>query len=240
MNSINNNNFGNYLYEKRKGKNLTQKELGDKLFVSDKTISKWERGAGMPNIALLLPIAEILEVDVSELLHGETEANETISKETLQHILQRKKYKWIVLCILSILLTLLELFYLQTNDVNFPIIKESIYLLCGLMLTFGCWFTFFAKPLLPSYYDTNNVNFYAQGIFKIHMPGISFTNNNWHYICTLSKIFTLSSSPLYPIVYYAIATFFGFTTYLTLEPYIICVILFAFLLMIYIIAYRQK
>lgn len=53
--------FGNFLCTLRKEKNLTQKELGDKLFVSDKTVSKWERGLSIPNVSLLIPIAEILE-----------------------------------------------------------------------------------------------------------------------------------------------------------------------------------
>ncbi len=52
-------------------KNLTQKDLAEKLYVSDKTVSKWERGLSMPNVVLLIPIADILDVTVTELLRGE-------------------------------------------------------------------------------------------------------------------------------------------------------------------------
>lgn len=50
---------------------MTQKELADKLFVSDKTVSKWERGNSMPNVTLLIPIADVLGITVTELLKGE-------------------------------------------------------------------------------------------------------------------------------------------------------------------------
>ena len=64
---------GTLIAEKRKKLNLTQKELGDRLNVSDRTISKWERGAGFPDISLIESVAEELEMSVLELLHGEEE-----------------------------------------------------------------------------------------------------------------------------------------------------------------------
>ena len=63
--------FGQFLSEMRKEKSMTQKELADKLFVSDKTVSKWERGNSMPNVTLLTPIADVLGITVTELLKGE-------------------------------------------------------------------------------------------------------------------------------------------------------------------------
>lgn len=71
MYQINNEKFGKFLTEIRKEKQMTQKELADKLFVSDKTVSKWECGNSMPNVALLIPIADVLEITVTELLRGE-------------------------------------------------------------------------------------------------------------------------------------------------------------------------
>ena len=60
MYQINNEKFGQFLSELRKEKSMTQKELADKLFVSDKTVSKWERGNSMPNVTLLIPITAVL------------------------------------------------------------------------------------------------------------------------------------------------------------------------------------
>ena len=71
MYQINNEKFGIFLSEMRKEKSMTQKELADKLFVSDKTVSKWERGNSMPNVTLLMPIADVLGITVTELLKGE-------------------------------------------------------------------------------------------------------------------------------------------------------------------------
>ena len=62
--------FGAFLAEQRKAKGYTQKELAEKLFISDKAVSKWERGLSMPDISLLVPLAEILDVSVTELLQG--------------------------------------------------------------------------------------------------------------------------------------------------------------------------
>ena len=55
--------------------NLTQKELADRIGVSDKTVSKWETGKGLPDITLLEPLAGALGVSVTELLSGEFRVN---------------------------------------------------------------------------------------------------------------------------------------------------------------------
>ena len=62
--------FAKFLAEQRKEKGYTQKELAEKLFISDKAVSKWERSLSMPDISLLIPLAELLEVSVTELLEG--------------------------------------------------------------------------------------------------------------------------------------------------------------------------
>lgn len=62
--------FAKFLAEQRKAKGYTQKELAEKLFISDKAVSKWERSLSMPDISLLIPLAELLEVSVTELLEG--------------------------------------------------------------------------------------------------------------------------------------------------------------------------
>ena len=56
---------GRFLAELRKEKGYTQKELGDKLMVTDKAISRWETGKGLPDTALLKPLSEILGVSES-------------------------------------------------------------------------------------------------------------------------------------------------------------------------------
>ena len=63
--------IGKFIADERKAKKYTQRELADKLAISDKTISKWERGNGFPEVSLLLPLCNELEITVNELLAGE-------------------------------------------------------------------------------------------------------------------------------------------------------------------------
>ncbi|MBQ0098834.1 MAG: helix-turn-helix domain-containing protein [Oscillospiraceae bacterium] len=63
--------IGKFIAEERKKKSLTQRELADKLSISDKTVSKWETGKGLPEVSLMMPLCEILSVSVNELLSGE-------------------------------------------------------------------------------------------------------------------------------------------------------------------------
>ncbi|MBR5799644.1 MAG: helix-turn-helix transcriptional regulator [Lachnospiraceae bacterium] len=63
--------IGKFIAEERKIRKLTQRELADKLSISDKTISKWERGIGFPEVSLLLPLCAELDITVNELLSGE-------------------------------------------------------------------------------------------------------------------------------------------------------------------------
>lgn len=65
---------GELIAAARKEKNLTQKELAQRLHVSDRAVSKWERGAGFPDVGLLEPLADALDLQVLDLLRGEREA----------------------------------------------------------------------------------------------------------------------------------------------------------------------
>lgn len=63
--------IGRFIAERRKSKGYTQRQLSDILRISDKTISKWECGNGFPEVSLLLPLCEELDISVNELLTGE-------------------------------------------------------------------------------------------------------------------------------------------------------------------------
>ena len=68
--------IGNLIYELRTARNMTQKQLAERLFISDKTVSKWERGGGFPDLALLPDIAQVLDVRLEDLLRGEIDTND--------------------------------------------------------------------------------------------------------------------------------------------------------------------
>ena len=63
--------FGSFLQTQRKQLNLTQSQLAEKLHVTDKAVSRWERGVGLPDIQLLEPLAEVLQLSLTELIRSE-------------------------------------------------------------------------------------------------------------------------------------------------------------------------
>lgn len=63
--------IGNFLRELRKEKNLTQEQLADVFNVSARTVSRWETGSNMPDISILVEIADYYQLDVREILNGE-------------------------------------------------------------------------------------------------------------------------------------------------------------------------
>lgn len=75
---------GKIIKELRERKQLTQMELSEVIGVSDKTISKWETGKGLPDISLIEPLAKALEVSVIELMNGEYITNRNKSANMLK------------------------------------------------------------------------------------------------------------------------------------------------------------
>ena len=69
------NKVGKLILGLRKEKGLTQKQLADAMNISDKTISKWERGLGYPDVSLLHELSEVLGVNVEKILLGDLDPN---------------------------------------------------------------------------------------------------------------------------------------------------------------------
>ena len=74
--------MGRFISELRKTQKMTQKDLAEKLNVSDKAVSKWERGLSCPDISLLSSLSDILGVSIDELLNGEKNGGETSNVKT--------------------------------------------------------------------------------------------------------------------------------------------------------------
>ena len=70
---MDNQKIGNFIAQMRKEQGLTQKELGSRLNVSDRAVSKWERGLNLPDASLFEPLCRELDITLSELLRGERE-----------------------------------------------------------------------------------------------------------------------------------------------------------------------
>ena len=63
--------IGKFIAQRRKEKNLTQAQLAEKLNITDRAVSKWETGKGMPDSSIMLDLCSVLDVSVNELLSGE-------------------------------------------------------------------------------------------------------------------------------------------------------------------------
>ena len=84
---------GCFIAQLRKELGLTQKELAEKLEVTDKAISRWETGKGLPDTSLLKPLAEIFGVSVGELLSGKRMDDSQIKNQADHIILESLSYE---------------------------------------------------------------------------------------------------------------------------------------------------
>lgn len=104
---------GRFIAALRRDLGLTQRELAEKLLVSDKTISKWECGNGLPEISLMLPLCETLGITVNELLTGERlddSSYRTHAEENMMNLMQERaeNRRKLILEFIVVMLTLLS------------------------------------------------------------------------------------------------------------------------------------
>lgn len=136
------NKTGEFIAMLRKQKGYTQKELAQKLMVSDKAVSRWETGKGFPDTSLLKPLSDLLDVSVGELLSGE-KMNTDELKERTDHIIleslaySKKMLKNIIAWIMLVMgAGLLASPLLLTAGGNFWILGTTFVLVGIVML---CW-----------------------------------------------------------------------------------------------------
>ena len=84
---------GKFIAQMRKEKGLTQRALAEKLFISDKTVSKWECGNGLPEVSLMMPLCELLGITVNELLSGKRLSTSEYQQNAEENILKLIKEK---------------------------------------------------------------------------------------------------------------------------------------------------
>ncbi|MBR2327280.1 MAG: helix-turn-helix domain-containing protein [Clostridia bacterium] len=157
--------IGDFIATERKRLGLTQNELAEKLSISNKTVSKWETGRGLPEVSLMLPLCEILGVTVNELLAGEriTENAEKKAEENLMLLLESNEKTdrgkriflsasvAVPLSAAAWLLCFADSNIWQIGDIPTPL--TAVYLLTGFALIFGTAFfgllgLFLRKPLI--------------------------------------------------------------------------------------------
>lgn len=181
--------FGRFLAQLRRERGLTQRDLAEMLFISDKAVSKWERGLSLPDVSLLLPLAEKLGVSVTELLEG-------------RRAVQEQRY------------SAAEVEALIRRALAFPVepperqqarVKRylPVYLICcvlgvGFGVIYGAYAFFWMAETLPRYYDENRIAQFAQGAMHIHIPGVYYNNRNWRYVLRAFRAWSMASMLLLP------------------------------------------
>ena len=143
---MNLNKISNLIKNKRKELGITQEELAERLFVTEKAVSRWETGRGTPDISLLIPLAKELKIDVSELLNGEeNKKNENSIEQLIEYNEKTKANKFnfrfkliVVFYVLSILsfLSYLRFEYDSSIELNYFIrllivVISSIFIIIG-------------------------------------------------------------------------------------------------------------
>ena len=177
--------FGEFLRQKRQEKNLTQKELSKLLFVSESTISKWEKDVAHPDITLLPKLSAILDVTEHELITA------SIDNKTREEKVQAKKWRT-----LSFSWSLF--FYIAYGVALIPCF------ICNLAIDKTLsWFWIVVSALLLSFTFTNLPKLIrkhklvfiplSQYLTLVILLGVCciYNNGNWFWIPTLSVLFGL-------------------------------------------------
>lgn len=125
--------LGRFIAQRRKEQNMTQRELAEVLHVTDKAVSKWERGAGCPDISLLEPLAEALGLSVDQLLTYQTPAAEpekaeepVPTSEAVQAVLDltlaerraRRRRRWFIAMAVTLTLIAVAVLYILLSSLQ--------------------------------------------------------------------------------------------------------------------------
>ena len=214
--------FGAFVAQLRKEKGLMQKELAEQLYVSDKAVSKWERGLSIPDVAILVPLAEILGVTVTELLECrrlpkdepmDSRQTEEIVKKVigLSEEEQRKyrpdRLKRGLQLFLCAAVGALEIWVLTMLGYSMDEIFASLGTMMILMAIFGLYFCVFTKEKLPRYYDENRISSFSDGFLRMNMPGLYFNNRNWPHIVRAGQLWAMIGLVASPVFFCVMTKF---------------------------------
>lgn len=205
--------FGAFVVQLRKERGYTQKELAEKLFISDKAVSKWETGVSIPDTQLLVPLAELLGVTVTELLNCErAEADGVLAPDEVERIVKtavsypgektprawQRKSLWWLLYPCALIPGLAGMQYINVTDIIPGGASAATVLV--LAAIFGAYFCFFVKTELPGFYDENRFGLYYDGFVRMNIPGLALNNRNWPYIVRVVRVWCCLMLALYPVL----------------------------------------
>lgn len=173
--------IGKFIADCRKSKNMTQADLAEKLNITDRAISKWETGKGMPDTSIMLELCSELGISVNELLSGEVikvdnynlKAEELLLEMAKKEEMQNKKmmmYEWVIGGLSTI--TFLILIFIASLLIENIVIRIILFILAFLIMIIGISFALKIETE-AGYYECKKchnkyVPKYSQVYFAMH------------------------------------------------------------------------
>ena len=240
--------FGAFIARLRKEQGLTQKEVAAQVAVSDKAVSKWERGLSLPDVTLLVPLAELYGVTVTELLEcRRIEPTVPLAVQDADALVRgvialsgRKarrmhwRGKWLFFWLAALLSGAAGYLLLWRQGYDFAVPGGMLCTLQLLTAAFAAYFCLFALEELPAYYDENRIGAFYDGPFRMNLPGISFNNRNWPHVVRTLRISLLAVTAGAPPFFWALAR----SLPTALQPYSKYLVFAAFFAMLFLPLYR--
>lgn len=194
--------IGEFIAKERKSKKLTQAKLAEKLFVSEKTISKWENGNGVPDANSLQKMCEVFGVSINEILNGEKIPVENYKQKADEKLLEMQKSKEasdkrllnieIVLGVITVL-SFMIIFYSSIyaiHELNIYVLPIILIVVAVVMLIVGALFCFYIEQK-AGYYECGKCHHkyeptFSQSLFSPHMGRTKYMKcpnckqKSWH------------------------------------------------------------
>ncbi len=167
---------GQFIQNLRKEQNLTQKDLAEKLGCTDKAVSRWETGLGLPDVGMLLDLSQALNVSVNEILSGERIFAENDDNIITENTITEKVISAADENVIEIL---------KESEIKIKMKNNSIYLFCSLCVL-----------QLLSLYAAPQIIGYIHPTFE----PVSFLVCSTILLCIISGIFLDKTKWLYPLI----------------------------------------
>ena len=174
--------IGKFIAECRKVKGLTQEKLAEKLYITDRAVSKWERGLSLPDAGIMLELCSLLDINVNELLNGEKiemkdykEKNEELLLELARQDENKNRKILNITIIASILAVVSYIAVIIMSSLAFGEgLKFGIIMVVSTLIFLSSMFIIFKYEIEAGYHECKKCNYkfvptYMQAMMAPHM-----------------------------------------------------------------------
>lgn len=192
--------IGNNIALLRKQNDMTQQELANELAYSDKSISKWERGEAIPDVEVLIKIADLFQISIDSLVSENQIHTQNETRKKIDEQIQSNKIIITLLSVSAVWLVCTILFITGksfNNKINWPVFIWAIPLSCIILLIFNCiwgkktWLAIITSLMMWSIISCLYIQFYIDNdynmwyIFFLGIP-LQVAIILWHLLIKIS------------------------------------------------------